>query len=306
MSKSDFSPASSLEPPSDLTPVSPLEDLLDVLDLEPLEKNLWRGRSPDAARRRVFGGQVIAQSLVAAGRTVEGRRVHSLHGYFMLGGDPTTPILYEVDRIRDGRSFTTRRVRAIQNGESIFAMMASFQTPEAGLDHQVPMPDLPGPEDLPGEAEIIADFVPHMSEMRQRYWKSQRAIELRPVNPKGYFDRKAAEPFQHVWFRAKGKLPENQALHDVMLAYASDMTLLDGAAIAHGRSVIDPEIQAASLDHALWFHEDFRFDEWLLYTQDSPWSGHARGLGRGLIYTREGRLVASVAQEGLMRVRRAL
>lgn len=283
--------------------MSPIAALLDILDLEPLEKNLWRGRSPDAARYRVFGGQVIAQSLVAAQRTVEDRRVHSLHGYFMLGGDPKIPILYEVDRIRDGRSFTTRRVRAIQNGESIFAMMASFHVEEPGLAHNIPIPDLPQPDDLPGEEEIIARFVPAMSEMRQRYWKSQRAIELRPVNPESYFDRKPAKPEQHVWFRARERLPDGQALHDFILAYASDMTLLDGAAIAHGRSVIDPEIQAASLDHALWFHEPFRADEWLLYTQDSPWSGHARGLGRGLIYTQDGRLVASVAQEGLMRLK---
>jgi acyl-CoA thioesterase II len=284
--------------------MSPISALLNILDLEPLEKNLWRGRSPDASRYRVFGGQVIGQSLVAANRTVEGRRVHSLHGYFMLGGDPTIPILYEVDRIRDGRSFTTRRVRAIQNGESIFAMMASYHAEETGLTHQIPMPEVPKPEDLPDETEIVARFVPGMSEMRQRYWKSQRAIELRPVNPEGYFNRKPAAPVQHVWFRAKERLPDDQALHDVMLAYASDMTLLDGAAIAHGRSVIDPEIQAASLDHALWFHNPARFDQWLLYTQDSPWSGHARGLGRGLIYTADGVLVASVAQEGLMRLRK--
>jgi acyl-CoA thioesterase II len=283
---------------------SPLHDLLGVLDLEPLEKNLWRGQSAGVGRMRVFGGQVIAQSLVAANRTVEGRRIHSLHGYFMLGGNPTIPILYEVERIRDGGSFTTRRVRAIQNGESIFAMMASFHKEEPGLGHQLPMPDVPRPDDLPDEAEIIARFVPHLPEMRQRYWKSQRAIELRPVNPEGYFNRKPTAPVQHVWFRAKGTLPDDQALHDVILAYASDMTLLDGATIAHGRSVADPEIQAASLDHALWFHNPFRFDQWLLYTQDSPWSGHARGLGRGLIYTVDGTLVASVAQEGLIRMRR--
>ncbi|MCZ8376689.1 MAG: acyl-CoA thioesterase II [Beijerinckiaceae bacterium] len=283
--------------------MSPIATLLHILDLEQLDTNLWRGISPDSSRYRVFGGQVIAQSLVAAMRSVENRPVHSLHGYFMLGGDPTRPILYEVDRIRDGRSFTTRRVRAIQNGESIFAMMASFQSPEGGLHHAMPMPDVPPPEALPDEEEIRARFVPHLTEIRQRYWKSQRAIELRPTSPEAYFLRKPGPPYQNVWFRASGILPDGDDLHSTILAYASDMTLLDGAAVAHGRSVIDPEIQAASLDHALWFHDRFRTDDWLLYAQDSPWSGASRGLGRGLIYTRDGRLVASVMQEGLMRLR---
>lgn len=285
--------------------MSAIATLLRILDLEQLDTNLWRGTSPDTSRYRVFGGQVIAQSLVAAMRSVEGRPVHSLHGYFMLGGDPTRPILYEVERIREGRSFTTRRVRGIQNGESIFAMMASFHTPEDGLHHAMPMPDVPAPETLPDEDEIRARFVPHLTEIRQRYWKSQRAIELRPTNPEAYFLRKPGPPCQNVWFRAAERLPDAVDLHTTILAYASDMTLLDGAAVAHGRSVIDPEIQAASLDHALWFHDTFRADEWLLYVQDSPWSGAARGLGRGMIFTRDGRLVASVAQEGLMRLRRA-
>ncbi len=283
--------------------MSAIESLLQILDLEQLDTNLWRGVSPDTSRYRVFGGQVIAQSLVAAMRTVENRPVHSLHGYFMLGGDPTRPILYQVDRIRDGRSFTTRRVRAVQNGEEIFAMLASFQSPESGLHHAMPMPDVPAPEDLPDEEEIRARFVPHLSEIRQRYWKSQRAIELRPTSPEAYFLRRPGPPYQNVWFRASGMLPDMRDLHATILAYASDMTLLDGAAVAHGRSVIYPEIQAASLDHAIWFHDVFRADEWLLYAQDSPWSGLSRGLGRGLIYTRDGRLVASVTQEGLMRLR---
>jgi acyl-CoA thioesterase II len=299
-----LSPALSRSPNLKSQAMTPLETLLSILDLEPLEKNMWRGISPDASRMRVFGGQVIAQSLVAAIRTVEGRRVHSLHGYFMLGGNPTLPILYQVDRIRDGRSFTTRRVRAIQNGEEIFAMMASFHSNEPGLHHEMPMPDVPAPGDLPGEEEILARFVPHLSEIRQRYWKSQRAIELRPADPEAYFIRKPTTPVQNVWFRVTGSLPHDPNIHAAILAYASDMTLLDSVAVAHGRSVIDPEIQAASLDHVLWFHEDFRADQWLLYAQDSPWSGHARGLGRGLIYTEDGRLVASVAQEGLMRIRR--
>ncbi len=285
--------------------MSALDRLLAILDLEPLEKNLWRGTSPDSSRYRVFGGQVIAQSLVAATRTVENRKVHSLHGYFMLGGDPTIPILYEVERIREGRSFVTRRVRAIQNGEAIFAMMASFHQEEQGLEHQLPMPDVPRPDALPDEAAIRARFVPHLSPTRGSYWKAPRAIELRPTDPEAYFTRTTASSIQNVWFRAAGPLPDDPTLHTTILAYASDMTLLDGAAVAHGRSVLDPEIQAASLDHALWLHADFRADQWLLYAQDSPWSGNARGLGRGLIYTEDGRLVATVAQEGLIRLRRS-
>jgi acyl-CoA thioesterase-2 len=284
--------------------LTPTEKLRAILDLEPLEKNLWRGISLDSSRYRVFGGQVIAQALVAANRTVEERQVHSLHGYFMLGGDPTIPILYEVERIRDGRSFTTRRVRAIQRGESIFAMMVSFHREETGLHHELAMPRVPHPDDLPNADEIRARFVPLLSPVRQSYWKSERAIDLRPIDPDAYFDRKEAAQNQNVWFRTTGPLPDDPALHAAVLAYASDLTLLDGAAVAHARSVIDPEIQAASLDHALWFHENFRADQWLLYTQDSPWSGHARGLGRGLIYTESGRLVASVAQEGMIRLRR--
>lgn len=291
--------------PTSEAPISPVDLMLAILDLEQVEKNLWRGHSPSKERYRVFGGQVIAQSLMAAVRSVEGRRVHSLHGYFMLGGDPTQPILYEVERIREGRSFTTRRVRAIQNGESIFAMMASFQVEEEGLHHEVSMPNVSKPHELPDEDEIRRKYVPMLTPIRQKYWADQRAIELRPVDPDSYFCRNPARPSQNVWVRAKAKLPDDPNLHAVILAYASDMTLLDGAAVAHGMSVIDPEIQSASLDHALWFHEACRCDEWLLYAQDSPWTGHARGFGRGLIFTEAGRLVASVAQEGLMRVRPA-
>lgn len=287
--------------------MSAIESLLSILDLETLEKNLWRGVSPGIGWGRVFGGQVIAQSLVAASRTVEGRAVHSLHGYFMLAGDPSIPILYEVDRIRDGRSFTTRRVVAIQRGEAIFAMMASFHADEPGLTHQLPMPRVKRPDELPG-GEDLKPFIAELPESRRGFWTRQRPIEIRPVDPERYFRRRPTgepgDPHQAVWFRAGGALPDEPALHRVVLAYASDMTLLDSAAVPHGRSVVNPDIQAASLDHALWFHEAFRADQWLLYAQDSPWSGHARGLGRGLIYSEDGRLVASVAQEGLIRLRR--
>jgi len=281
--------------------MSPVETLLAILDLEPLEKNLFRGHSPLTGWKRVFGGLVIAQALMAAIRTVEGRRPHSLHAYFLLPGDPTIPILYEVERIRDGKSFTTRRVVAIQRGAAIFAMSASFQVHEEGLHHEATPPAVPRPEDLPDEAALKRLYFDRISPNRQAYWQRERPIELRPVDPEGYFLRKPTRPEQHVWFRATGRLPEDAALHACVLAYASDMTLLDSAMVPHGKSVADADMQPASLDHALWFHEDFRADQWLLFAQDSPWSGHARGLGRGLIFNAAGHLVASCMQEGLLR-----
>ena len=283
--------------------MSALDDLLSVLDLEPLEHNLFRGRSPQVGWQRVFGGQVIGQALVAACRTVEGRRPHSLHAYFLLGGDPKVPIVYEVERLRDGRSFTTRRVKAVQHGRAIFAMSASFHVEEPGFDHQAAMPDVPRPEDLPGEAEIRAGILPEMPAPVRAYYERERPIELRPVE----FDRyRPGAPHPagfNVWIRTTGRLPDDPAVHACVLAYASDMTLLDAALAAHGRTVFERSIQAASLDHALWFHRPFRADDWLLYAQDSPSASGARGFSRGLIFTREGVLVASVAQEGLLRDR---
>lgn len=281
--------------------MTPVETLLSILDLERLEQNLFRGHAPLAGWKRVYGGLVIAQALVAAGRTVEGRKPHSLHGYFLLGGDPSIPIIYEVDRIRDGRSFTTRRVVAIQKGEAIFAMSASFHAEEPGLHHQSDMPKVPLPEDLPSETDLKKLYLESLPPARAAYWKRERPIEVRPVDPSGFFDRRKQAEDHHLWFRATGKLPDDPAIHAAVLAYASDMSLLDSAMVAHGKSVSDPDIMPASLDHALWFHEDFRADEWLLYAQSSPWTGHARGLGRGLIFTRDGRLVASAVQEGLVR-----
>ncbi len=275
--------------------------LLGVLDLEKIDTDLWRGITPDTGRARVYGGQVIAQALVAAQRSVDGRKVHSLHGYFMLGGDPRLPILYEVDRIRDGRSFATRRVRAVQNGQEIFSLMASFHAQEPGLHHQFPMPKVTMPDQLPDDDAIVARYVPKLSPRRQAYWRMVRPIEVRPADPEAYFNRKPGEPFHDVWFKLARPANLPAPMHAVVLAFASDMSLLDGATIAHGKSVADADIMAASLDHTIWFHEDFRADEWLLYSQDSPWSGHARGLGRGLIFTQTGKLVASVAQEGLIR-----
>jgi acyl-CoA thioesterase-2 len=283
---------------------SALADLLAILDLEPLEVNLFRGRSPQSGWQRVFGGQVIGQALVAALRTVEGRPPHSMHAYFLLPGDPKVPIIYDVDRIRDGKSFATRRVVAIQHGHAIFTTAVSFHRDEPGLAHQARMPDVPKPEDLPSEADLKAKAMAMMPDPVRRYYERERPIELRPVEYSRYLGGKAEDARFHMWIRATGKLPDDPAIHQCVLAYASDMTLLDSALIPHGRTVFDKSIMAASLDHALWFHRPFRADEWLLYAQDSPNLSGARGFSRGLIFTRDGTLVASVAQEGLLRERR--
>jgi acyl-CoA thioesterase-2 len=281
-----------------------VQELLDLLDLEQLEVNLFRGRSPAVTWQRVFGGQVVGQALVAACRTVEGRPPHSLHAYFLLPGDPKVPIIYEVDRIRDGKSFTTRRVIAIQHGHPIFSMSVSFHADEPGFDHQAKMPDVPKPDRLPGEAEIKQSTLPMMPDPVRRYFERERPIELRPVEFERYLGKKYEDGRFHVWIRTTGKLPDDPAIHQCVLAYASDMTLLDSALIPHGRTVFEKEIMAASLDHALWLHRPFRADEWLLYAQDSPNMHGGRGFSRGLIFASDGTLVASVAQEGLVRQRR--
>ncbi len=278
-----------------------VQSLLEILDLEPLEVNLFRGRSPQSGWQRVFGGQVIGQALVAATRTVDARPVHSLHGYFMLPGDPKIPIVYEVDRLRDGRSFTTRSVRAIQHGRAIFSMLVSFHQDEPGFDHSSPMPKVPGPEELPSDEEIRKNILPSMPEAVRIYYERERPIELRPVEFRRYTSRDHRDPKFHVWIRSTAPLPPDPAIHQCVLAYASDMTLLDTSLIPHGRTVFDKSIQAASLDHALWFHRPFRADEWLLYAQDTPNAFGARGLSRGLIFARDGTHVATVAQEGLIR-----
>jgi acyl-CoA thioesterase-2 len=286
---------------------SAVQNLLAILDLEQLEVNLFRGRSPQVGWQRVFGGQVIGQALVAACRTVEGiadRPPHSLHAYFLLAGDPKVPIIYEVDRIRDGRSFTTRRVVAIQHGHAIFSMSVSFQVTEPGLSHQAEMPNVPGPEQLPSDTEIRQRVLPMMPDPVRRYYERERPIELRPVEFERYLGRKFPDGRFNVWIRTTGPLPDAAAIHQCVLAYASDLMLLDAALIPHGRTVFEKTIMAASLDHALWFHRPFRADEWLLYAQDSPNAGEARGFARGLIFTRDGTLVGSVAQEGLIRERR--
>jgi acyl-CoA thioesterase II len=286
---------------------SAVQEVLDILDLEPLEVNLFRGRSPQSRWQRVFGGQVIGQALVAACRTVEdvtARPPHSLHAYFLLGGDPKVPIIYEVDRIRDGKSFTTRNVKAIQHGHAIFSMSVSFHLAEPGLTHQVKMPEVPKPDELPSDEELKDRIYPLLPEPARRYYERERPIEFRPVEFSRYLGEKSENGRFDIWIRATGRLPDEPAIHQCVLAYASDMMLLDAALIPHGRSVFSEDIMAASLDHALWFHRPFRADEWLLYAQDSPSLADSRGFSRGLIFASDGTLVASVAQEGLLRQRR--
>jgi acyl-CoA thioesterase II len=280
---------------------SAVDDLLTILDLEPLDLNLFRGRSPQVGWQRVFGGQVIGQALVAAVRTVENRSPHSLHAYFLLPGDPKVPIIYDVDRLRDGKSFTARRVTARQHGHPIFSMLTSFNIGEPGLNHQAKMPDVPSPEDLPSEAEIRAKLLPAMPDAVRRYYERERPIELRPIEFDRYRGSKYPDGHFNVWIRATRSLPDWPAIHQCVLAYASDMMLLDTALAPHGRSLFEQEFTAASLDHALWLHRPFRADEWLLYAQDSPNLHASRGFARGLIFTRDGTLVASVAQEGVIR-----
>ena len=275
-------------------------DLLAHLDLERIERNIFRGLVPQNGRSRVFGGLVVAQALVAASRTVAERAPHSLHAYFILPGDPSMPIVYEVERVRDGRSFTTRRCIAVQAGRTIFDLFASFQIEERGLEHQAPMPEAPSPDDLEQQTALMASMLP---EGLRRWFAAEGAIEVRPCDPRRYDTTRPAEPRQQFWIRARPPLPDDPAIHRAVLAYLSDLTLIDVALGAHGRTLFEPDFAVASLDHALWFHRAARADDWLLYAQDSPNTSGSRGLARGLIYDRGGRLVASVVQEGLIRGR---
>ncbi len=277
--------------------------LLEILDIEILEENLFRGRSPKDSWQRVFGGQVVGQALVAATRTVKDRFAHSLHGYFLRPGDPSIPIIYEVDRARDGRSFTTRRVVAIQHGHPIFTMSVSFQVDEEGFDHQFDMIDVPQPEDLPSDAEHKAKLMDQMPEHIRKFWQRERPIEFRPVQFRNFLNPEKQEPVQSLWFRTTSNPSADRALNQCILAYASDMTLIDTCLLPHGRSFLDRDLQLASLDHAIWFHRPFQFDDWMLFAQDSPSASGSRGFNRGSIYDRSGRLIASVAQEGLIRQR---
>src|SRR5262245_59842372 len=281
-----------------------LQELLSILDLEKLEHNLYRGRSPKLNWQRVFGGQVIGQALVAAQRTVEPDRfVHSLHAYFMRPGDTTVPIIYQVERLRDGGSFTTRRVTAIQHGHAIFSLESSFQVDEKGLTHQMPMPhSVPRPEKLKTQRELLENAA-EVPEIIRRYWARERPLEIRPVTLEHYTSREKLPPEQNIWIRTTGPVPADRGIQTAVLAYLSDMTLLDTSTFPHGRAVFDPDLQVASLDHAMWFHRSHPLDGWLLYTQDTPSASGSRGFTRGALYGEDGTLIASVAQEGLIRLR---
>lgn len=279
-----------------------LDGLMRLLDLEPIEVNIFRGRSPEEDRQRVFGGQVAGQALVAAGRTVSEGRVHSLHGYFLRPGDPNVPILYEVDRIRDGRSFTTRRVVAIQHGRAIFNLSASFHVDEQGLEHQLAMPEVPPPEALPTMEQRLAVLPEELREWARRPRPiDQRHVDGGPV----WSEPRPRAAVQRTWIRADGALPDDPLLHTCVVVYASDMSLVDTVLLPHEIRWDQGGFMGASLDHCMWFHRPFRADAWLLYDQDSPVASGARGLARGSIFSADGLLVASVVQEGLVRYRPA-
>ena len=281
-----------------------MDELLKLIDLDAIEVNIYRGLNRDIGSGRVFGGQVLAQALVAARRTVDGpRECHSLHGYFILPGDLEAPIVYFVDRLRDGKSFTTRRVTAIQHGRAIFNLSASFHVAESGPEHQTAMPDVPPPEELQPELERIRAMADRIPEGLRGVLTQDRPIDFRAVSPTDPFRPEPASPLRHVWLRALGRLPDDPVIHQATLAYASDYGLLGTALLPHGLSIRTPGMQVATLDHAIWYHRPFRADDWLLYTMESPVAAGARGFTRGTIHARGGELVASVAQEGLTRQR---
>ena len=276
-------------------------ELLQVLHLDQLDKNIFIGKHHDQGARHVFGGQVLSQALHAAIATVsEERLVHSMHGYFILPGDLNHPIIYIVENIREGRSFTTRRVRAVQHGEDIFIMAASFQLRQEGLIHQNEAPKVPKPEELLSDQELIQQFAKVLPDSLRRFWRA-RPIEFRPVRPENFIAQQNLKPYSQVWLRAKGKVPDEIGVHHRILAYASDYNLLGTALMPHQSEYSYGNVRLASLDHALWFHREFQVDEWLLYVMDSPSASNARGFTRGLIYNEQGDLVASVTQEGMMR-----
>jgi acyl-CoA thioesterase-2 len=279
-----------------------LDDLIKVMTLERLEMNLFRGQSRDIGSPQVFGGQVLGQALVAATATAEDRVVHSLHAYFLRRGDFNSPIVYEVDRALDGKHFSSRRVIAIQHGRQIFNMSASFQLPEAGLEHQNSMPDVPPPESLRDLESHYRDVLDQLPAGARRMLEQKRPFEFRPVEPPDHLRREKSAPLKYIWFRTVDKLPDEEALHRCLLAYVSDFHLLDTALRPHGIPMVSSKLVIASVDHAMWFHRSVRVDDWLLYAIDSPSASGARGFARGSVFARDGRLVASAAQEGLMRV----
>jgi acyl-CoA thioesterase II len=286
-----------------------ISDFLALMDIEPAGPDRWIAQSPDNGWKRVFGGQVIAQSLVAAQRTVEASRTpHSLHAYFILGGDPTLPIELSVERVRDGRSFSVRRTVARQRGEIMFFMSVSFQLEEQGdLEHALPMPAAASPEETPDPVALAAAASPEQAARMSRFFQHISPIELRPLDPRRYRPSTPgalSDPRQTLWIRLKGRLPDDPAIHRAALVYLSDMTLIDTVLVAHGYSIARGQFQTASLDHAVWLHRPFRADDWLLYAQESPTAQGARGLTRGALYTRGGVLAATTVQEGLVRKRR--
>ena len=281
-----------------------LADLLKILELERLEINLFRGESRDIGSPQVFGGQVLGQALSAAAATVEGRVVHSLHAYFLRRGDCNAPIIYQVDRSLDGHSFTNRRVVAIQHGQQIFNMAASFQATEAGFDHQIGMPPVPPPESLADSSGPPAQLLERLPERVRRFFAQPRPFEFRMVQSIDYLHPQRAPPERQIWFRAVDALAEDEMLHRRLLAYVSDFFLLDTATLPHGTSFLKPTLVMASIDHALWFHRALRVDDWLLYAMESPSASGARGFARASVFARDGRLVASAAQEGLVRARK--
>jgi acyl-CoA thioesterase-2 len=282
-----------------------ISELLDLLNLEQIEENLFRGYSKTVGSANVFGGQVLAQALSAAINTVpEDRHVHSLHSYFILPGNLDIPIIFQVDRIRDGGSFTTRRVKAIQQGREIFLMSASFQSDEIGFDHQIAMPKVQEPEQLVSWKDLAKHFGEFLPQNMYDFLNLDRPIEFRPVELYNPAVPEKREPFRHIWMKSIGEMPENPKFHPLVLAYASDYNLLTSALLPHGKEGSIPKLQLASLDHAMWFYRPFRMDDWLLYAIDSPSASNSRGFTRGNIFTRDGKLVASVAQEGLMRPRK--
>ncbi len=279
-----------------------VDGLLRLMTLERLEVDLFRGPRTEEVWRRVYGGQVVAQALMAACHTIEDRMPHSLHAYFMRPGNPSLPIVYQVLRDRDGGSFSSRRVVAIQDGQKLLNMACSFHKAEPGLHHAVPMPPTQGPEDLPDFRAILARFADTLPAERQNFLDIGRPIEFRPVDGWDRFPPERRDGPERYWFRAVAPLPDHPVLHRVLLAYASDMVPLNATLRPHGVHFLHDPIQEASLDHAVWLHDDVRLDDWLLYVQESPWAGAARGFSRGMIFQRDGRLVASVAQEGLIRM----
>ena len=281
-----------------------LDTLVSLLDMETLETHLFRGASQDLGFRQLFGGQVLGQALSAASKTVDaGRQAHSLHGYFLRAGDAGKPVIYQVEPVRDGATFSTRRVMAIQNGRPIFTCSASFHIREEGFSHQATIPDVPPPEQLVSDAELTPELSRLLNDEKRIKMLRDKPIETRPVQVLDPLHPQRSKPVKQVWFKASGTLPDCPALHRYLLAYTSDFSLLTTSLLPHGASIWQPQMQVASLDHAIWFHDDVRMDEWLLYSMDSPWSRGGRGFARGSIFSRDGRLVASVAQEGLTRIR---